>query len=140
MDDITSRADLDSLLRTFYGRALTDPLLRHVFVDVVHMDLESHLPVIIEFWQKVLLNTGTYSGRTMDIHRRIHQRVPLTGEHFDRWLTLWRQAVHDTFDGPVADQAVAHASRMAVVFYRELKDKHPVRKRLPVVPVTAPPG
>jgi hemoglobin len=140
LHDIATRDDLESLLRSFYGRAFADPLLRHVFVDVVHMDLESHLPVIADFWQKVLFNTGPYSGRTMDVHRRIHRRVPLTDVHFDRWLALWREAVNDTFDGPVADRAVAHATRMAAVFSRELNQKHAVGRTLPVAPFTLPPG
>ena len=133
--DIATREDLESLLRAFYGRALVDPLLRHVFVDVVHMDLEAHLPVIADFWQKVLFDTGTYSGRTMEVHRRIHRRVPLTEGHFDRWLELWGETVRDGFRGPVADQAVVHATRIAAVFQRQLAEQRPGLRTLPVVAV-----
>jgi hemoglobin len=118
--DIATRADLDHLLRDFYVRAFDDPLLRHVFVDVVHMDLEAHLPVLTDFWQKVLFDEGVYNGQVMAVHRRIHRLSPLTGAHFDRWLQLWRGAVDASFSGPVAQAAVGHAERMASVFLRNL--------------------
>lgn len=123
--DIADRVDLDALLVAFYGRAMVDPVLRPVFVDEMRLDLDEHLPVIGAFWEFVLFRTGTYSGRTMDVHRRIHQRIPLTEAHFARWLELWTTALDETFGGPVAEQAKAHAARMATVFLRNL---------------TAPPG
>ena len=118
--DIADRADLDDLLRDFYVRAFDDPLLRPVFVDVVHMDLEAHLPVIVDFWQKVLFDEGTYNGRVMAVHRHIHRLSPLTEAHFARWLRLWREAIDRSFSGPVAEAAVGHAERMAAVFLRNL--------------------
>lgn len=129
--DIAGRADLDALLTAFYGRAMTDPVLRPVFVDEMRLDLDEHLPVIAGFWEFVLFRTGAYSGRTMDVHRRIHQRIPLTAAHFDRWLELWTAAVDETFSGPAAEQAKAHAARMATVFLRNLTA--PPRS-LPLVP------
>jgi hemoglobin len=131
--DIRTRDDVELLLRDFYGRVFQDPLLRHVFVDVAHMDLEQHLPVLVGFWQKVLFNTGSYDGRAMEVHRRIHSRSPLTGEHFTRWLRLWREALDACFCGPVTEQADAHARRMAAVFLRNLTRTEP-RRSLPVVP------
>lgn len=128
--DLAGRAELETLLRDFYEHALADPLLRPVFVDVAHMDLEQHLPVITDFWVKVLFDEGTYSGRTMAVHRGIHARAPLTGEHFARWLALWRDAVDRWFAGPVAEQAKAHAERIAAVFLRQLTEP---RRSLPVV-------
>lgn len=133
MPDLTGRDDVERLLRAFYGRALVDQLLGHVFVDVVHMDLEEHLPVITDFWMKVLFGEGTYSGRTMEVHRRIHRRVPLTEQHFERWLELWDATVEEGFDGPAATAAVAQAHRMAAVFRRNLATVAPARS-LPVVP------
>lgn len=131
--DLTTRDDLDRLLRDFYERAFRDPLLRHVFVDVVHMDLEAHLPVITDFWEKVLFDTGTYSGSAMRVHRRVHDRVPLTAEHFTTWLRLWRASLDASFAGPSTEAADDHARRMARTFLRNLTE--PARS-LPVVPQT----
>lgn len=133
MRDIADRADLDALLTVFYGQALADPVLRPVFVDEMQLDLDQHLPVIAAFWEHVLFRTGAYSGRTMDVHRRIHQRIPLNAAHFDRWLALWQASVDHLFAGPVAEQAKAHAARMAAVFLRNLAAP-PVPRSLPLVP------
>jgi hemoglobin len=131
--DLAGRDDLEALLRDFYGHALEDPLLRHIFVDVAHMDLEAHLPVICDFWQKVLFNVGTYNGQAMTVHRRINDRAPLTAAHFDRWLALWGEAIDRSFAGPVADAAKAHAKRMAAVFLRQLTEPRGILRSLPLV-------
>lgn len=132
--DLSTRDDLELLLRDFYRRAFADDLLGHVFVDVVHMDLEEHLPRIVGFWQKVLFNTGGYDGRTMQVHRDVHERIPLTAEHFARWLGLWRASLDAGFRGPVTEQADAHARRMAAVFLRNLTGAQPTPPRsLPLV-------
>ena len=135
--DLTDRADLELLLRDFYARAFADELLGHVFVDVVHMDLEEHLPSIAGFWEKVLFNTGSYNGRAMQVHRDVHQRVPLTEDHFARWLALWRASLDAHFAGPVTEQADAHATRMAAVFLRNLSTTPEHRRpSLPLVPAS----
>ena len=132
MTDLSTRADLEVLLRDFYQRAFADDLLRHVFVDVVHMDLEEHLPRIAAFWQKVLFDVGGYDGRVMAVHRDVHQRVALTEAHFGRWLELWRASLDAHFVGPVTEQADVHARRMAAVFLRNLTAAQP-RPSLPLV-------
>jgi len=137
--DIVDRADLDALLARFYGWALVDPVLRPVFVDVMQVDLAKHLPVIGAFWEQVLFRTGAYSGRTMEVHRRVHERVPLTEAHFGRWLELWQAEVDASFVGPVAEQAKAHAGRMAAVFRRNLAAA-PAPQQLPLVPAAGPPA
>jgi hemoglobin len=135
--DIAGRDDLEELLRAFYGKAMRDPLLRPVFVDVVRMDLEAHLPVITDFWQKTLLGAGSYAGRPMRLHRRISERVALTRDHFDPWLVLWRDAVTTRFSGPVADEAIAHAQRVAQALLRDLDERPPGRRPLPIAALPA---
>lgn len=78
MGDIATRADIDALLRVFYARAFDDELLRHIFVEVAHMDLEEHLPTIGNFWEKVLLGTVEYGGNAMRLHRHLHDRAAHT--------------------------------------------------------------
>ena len=121
MVDIRGRSDIDGLLRSFYVRAFAAPLLARVFVDVAHMDLEEHLPVIGDFWEKVLFNTAEYNGRAMAVHRGLHRLEPLTAEHFTQWLELWCATVDERHAGPVADQAKRHAARIAVAIERNVK-------------------
>ena len=133
LPDLEGRSDLDGLLCDFYRLVLSDPLLRPVFVDVMHIDLDRHLPVLGAFWEHVLFRTGTYGGQTMEVHRRVHGRAALTEAHFDCWLELWRRSVDARFAGPVADQAKAHATRMAPVFLRSL-DRPAGRRSLQIAP------
>jgi hemoglobin len=118
--DIETRADIDEILRAFYNSAFADGELGHIFTDVAHMDVDAHLPVIGNFWEKVLLNTDVYRGNAMRVHQDLHHRFPLTSAHFDRWLELWSAAVDDRFAGPIADQAKAHAVRISAAMLRNL--------------------
>ena len=120
MRDIETRADIDEVLRDFYGAAFSDAGLGHIFTDIAHMDLDAHLPVIGNFWEKVLLNTDVYRGNAMRVHQDLHHRFPLTPAHFNRWLKLWRAAVDTRFAGPVADAAKAHADRISAAMLRNL--------------------
>ena len=132
MADIAGPADLQLLLREFYARAFDDELLRHVFVDVAHMDLDAHIPVLAAFWEKVLFGTGTYSGRAMAVHRDLHAIEPLTDEHFTRWLELWTATICDNFHGRYAMAAQSEAARIASVFLRNLHGAQ--AGGMPVVP------
>ena len=118
--DIADRADLVELLRDFYGRAFRDPLLGPVFVDIARMDLETHLPVICDFWQTVLFRTGTYRRNALQPHLRVHARANLTAAHFERWLVLWRATVDERHAGPRAELAKRQAGRIAGAMTRRI--------------------
>lgn len=132
MHDILERGDLDLLLRRFYRGAMTDELLGPVFA-AVGMDLEAHLPVIASFWERVLLRTGSYDGRVMAVHRRVHDQRPLGQAHFARWLELWERSVREHFAGPVAERAVERARHMGGVMLRDVQGSAGHRPLLPVV-------
>jgi hemoglobin len=121
--DLQTRADIDALLRDFYTQLLDDRLLRHVFVDVARLNLEKHLPVMGDFWERVLFNTGEYNGQPMRVHRRLHDREPLTAAHFERWLAVWNETTDRRHRGPVAATAKRHAARIALAMQRNL---HPL--------------
>lgn len=111
--DIANRDDLVLLLTDFYGRAFRDDLIGPVFVDVAHMDLAAHLPVICDFWETVLFRGGQYRRNALLPHQRLHTRAHLTPEHFGRWLMLWLATVDDRYVGPRADLAKLQATRIA---------------------------
>lgn len=119
--DIEDRADCERLVRAFYGRALRDPMIGYLFTDVARLDLEAHIPVITAFWETILLGAGTYSGGAFRSHAELDAKSPLRGAHFDRWLVLWSATVDERFEGPVAEQAKAHARRVARAFHRRLQ-------------------
>lgn len=65
MPDIATRADLELLLRHFYGRAFADPVLEPVFETLMVIGLDDHLPVMCDFWETILLRTGVYRGSSV---------------------------------------------------------------------------
>lgn len=118
--DIETRADCERLVRAFYGRALTDPIIGFLFTDVARLDLEEHVPRITAFWETILLGAQSYGGGAFAPHVSLHRQVPLRAGHFERWLALWRATVDELFAGPRADLAKAHAERVAHAFHRRL--------------------
>jgi hemoglobin len=121
IDDIQSRADCERLVRAFYSRALADPIIGWIFVDVAKLDLEAHVPVIASFWETMLLGGQSYSGGAFRPHAHLHARVALRSGHFERWLVLWQTTVDELFAGERADLAKAHARRVADAFQRRLQ-------------------
>lgn len=118
--DIRDRDDCERLVRTFYGRALADPVIGFLFTDVAKLDLEEHVPVITSFWETMLLGERTYGGGAFGVHANLHRQVPLRAGHFVRWLTLWSMSIDELFEGPVAEEAKRHAERVANAFHRRL--------------------
>lgn len=118
--DIETRADCETLVRTFYGRAMTDPILGFIFTDVAHLDLEAHVPKITSFWETILLGAHSYRGGAFAPHAALNQKVTLFAGHFERWLWLWRMSVDELFAGERAELAKSHAGRVAAAFYARL--------------------
>ena len=50
--DIENRADLERLLEVFYKKVFKDDLISHFFIEVVPLNLETHIPVIADFWSR----------------------------------------------------------------------------------------
>lgn len=123
--DIATREDIDRLLRDFYGRAMQDPLIGYLFTDVAHLDLETHLPVIGNFWEAVLFHRPVYRGNPMLQHHALHAMSPLRSEHFQRWVAIWCDCVDALFAGPVADEARRRAAIVAEAMQHHLRIPSP---------------
>ena len=124
--DIETRADCERLVRAFYGRAMRDPIIGFIFTDVAKLDLEAHVPEITSFWETVLLGTQTYRGGAFAPHAALHRKVGLRAGHFAQWLHLWTTTLDELFAGPRAEQAKAHAVRVAGAFHRRLQGLEPM--------------
>ena len=119
--DIETRADCELLVRTFYGRALTDPVIGFIFTDVAQLELEAHVPQIASFWETILLGVKSYTGTPFAPHAELHAKVELRAGHFGRWLALWSESVDELFAGERAELAKAHAIRVAQAFHARLQ-------------------
>ena len=118
--DLTDRDDVEALLRRFYGRVLDDDTLAEPFTEVRARGLDSHLPVMCDFWETVLFRAGRYRGSALNAHRHVHGQVPLSGRHFVRWLTTWNNTVDEMYSGPIAEHAKVQAARIAWAMHRRL--------------------
>ena len=100
-------ADLHELLVAFYATVEEEPLLAPYFAVV---DMQAHMPRIVDFWSTLLFHTGRYSGNAF----RPHLDMPgLTGEHFARWLAVLEATVDARFAGPVAERMKGMGHRIA---------------------------
>lgn len=108
--DIETRGDIDHLLKRFYEVAMVDPEIAHHFTE---LDLVTHLPVIGDFWEKLLFSRPVYFGNPLVVHEQLHERSPLEVEHFERWVSIFRSMVDSMFVGPRADLAKARAEVIA---------------------------
>ncbi|MFE7766331.1 group III truncated hemoglobin [Streptomyces sp. NPDC057438] len=133
LPDIRDREDVERLVRAFYDQVLGDPLIGRRFTEVARIDLATHLPVMADFWESVLLTPGVYRRNALRAHRDLHTRSPLRAEHFDRWLELWTVTVRARHAGPVADRAVARAQVVArALLHHTAGDGRPRTVRGPV--------
>ncbi len=121
MVDIETREDCERLVREFYARALVDPVIGWIFVDVAKLDVEAHVPRIASFWETILLGAGSYRGGAFRPHALLNEQVRLRSGHFERWLWLWRGTVDELFTGERAELAKAHAQRVARAFDARLQ-------------------
>ena len=114
--DLATRADIEDMLRRFYGRVLVDDLLTGPFAEIRESRLETHLPIMYDFWETVLFGAHLYQGSALRVHRSVHTRHRLESRHFLRWLTLWSTTVGQLFHGPIA----VHATGIARAMHRNL--------------------
>jgi hemoglobin len=110
MKDIEMREDLENLLIEFYKTATDDEQIGHHFKD---LDLVSHLPVIVDFWEKILFGKHIYFGNPMRVHQILHEKFPLKFEHFQRWIEIFNRTVDTHFAGAQAENAKLRAKMIA---------------------------
>ncbi len=108
--DIETREDLETLLTEFYEVATIDKEIGHHFAE---LDLAAHLPVIVNFWEKVLFGKSVYFGNPLAVHQNLHEKSSLKLEHFQRWFTIFSQTVDELFAGKTADDAKLRAKMIA---------------------------
>ena len=116
--DVTQRADIENIVARFYQVMLNDPIIGFIFTDVAKIHLESHLPIIVDFWHDSLFLQGRigerkYTNNTLQKHLEINAKMPLKPGHFTRWLFLFDQAVLQNHEGVNADRMLRRAEVVA---------------------------
>ena len=113
MTDILNRDDIFSVVQAFYNKALKDEIIGIYFNEIAPLNLETHIPKIVSFWEVMLFGTGDYRGNPMREHFPLNSALPMKKEHFDRWLTLWVETIDNLFHGKNADIAKTRANHIA---------------------------
>lgn len=103
-----------AVVEAFYGRARRDPLIGPVFNSRIPADhWPAHIDLITEFWNSMLLGTGTYNGRPMPKHLAIPE---LDDAHFMRWLRLFRETAEELCPPDIAALFVERSERIGNSF------------------------
>ncbi len=113
--DIESREDIEFLMRKFYEKLLVDQTVGFLFTEIAELDLEAHIPKLVDFWADQLLGSNTYSGNPMRVHMKLHQKSSLKKEHFNVWLNHFRETVDSHFSGQKADLIKERALSIATI-------------------------
>jgi len=121
--DLNSRHRIEFFVERFYERLLADEELAPIFLEVARIDIDVHLPHIVDYWCKLLLGEKGYQRHTMDIHRRLHELRPLREDDFERWLGHFRHTVDTHFTGENAERAKRLATTIAANMLENLPDR-----------------
>ncbi|MFL5741745.1 MAG: group III truncated hemoglobin [Flavisolibacter sp.] len=113
--DINNRADLERLLKTFYSKVFQDTLIGRFFTEVVPLDLESHIPVIADFWESVIFGSRGYRRNVMEVHQHIHQLSAIKKEHLERWVEIFTTTIDELFKGDRATLMKQRARSIATL-------------------------
>jgi hemoglobin len=98
------------LVHSFYAKIRGDQELGHIFARVIGNDWDQHLAKMCDFWSSVMLMSGRYKGNPMIAHMRLKIVQP---EHFERWLTLFRETAVEVCTPQIASLFVAKAENIA---------------------------
>ncbi len=124
--DIENREDLLLLMQSFYRKLLADNSISYLFTEVARINLEEHLPVLVDFWDNILLGSDTYRKNAMQPHLDLHAASPLLPHHFETWLRYFTTTVDELFEGQKAFLAKERATSIATVMRIKISQlKHP---------------
>lgn len=113
--DIETRADIEKLIIDFYEKVKVDTTIGFIFTGVIPINWAHHIPVIVDFWESILLDNPLYKKNAMEVHYDLNKKVPLQKEHFNSWLNLFTSTVDELFEGKIATVAKTRAKSIADV-------------------------
>ena len=113
--DIENKDDLLLLVKQFYVKLLNDASISYLFTDVAKINLEEHLPVLVDFWEMVLFEGRAYTKNAMQPHMVLNEQSPITKEHYTTWLTYFKNTVDELFEGEKAFMAKEKATSIATI-------------------------
>lgn len=124
MPDLSTRQDIIFLLEKFYARAFADNEIGFFFTEVVPLNLETHIPLIADFWESVIFNTRGYRKNVMEVHQHISDLSPIRAGHLDQWVRLFTATVDEYFTGEKASLIKNRAISIATLMKIKISHDH----------------
>jgi len=122
-NDISNRNDIEKLIIQFYEKVKPDPTIGFIFTKLVPINWEHHIPVIVDFWETILLDNPVYKKNAMEAHYDLNNKIiPLQKIHFETWLALFNTTVDELYTGPIADLAKTRAKSIAAVMQFKMEN------------------
>lgn len=122
--DISTRNDIDKLVKHFYDKLLSDSILQQIFINTVLSDLDKHLTKIADFWDSILLDADIYRGNVTEVHINLDKKFRLNEIEFNQWLFHWKNSVDELFEGEKAELAKFRAQSIADIMQYKLQYLH----------------
>jgi hemoglobin len=111
--DITSGKDIEQIITLFYELSFQDERLGKIFKEISPLHLETHIPLVADFWEGILLDGNKYRGNVTEKHFNVNSLTALTKSDFDSWYSYWERAVDSLFVGEKAEMAKFRARSIA---------------------------
>jgi len=118
--EIETKEDIGLLVERFYEKVKRDDLIGDIFNNELFFRWDTHIPIMMDFWESVLLGSATYRGNTMRVHIELNKKHLLKPEHFARWQKLFFETLHEYFTGPKVDEAKNKVKLMEVLMQTKI--------------------
>lgn len=112
---IKGREDIEFLVDEFYRKVKKDEIIGYIFNEVINFSWDVHIPIMVNFWDSILFDKGTYKGNVMMQHIELNKKSPLKPEHFEQWKKLFFETLDENFEGEKVEEAKKRADSMAAL-------------------------
>ncbi|MBS1514476.1 MAG: group III truncated hemoglobin [Bacteroidetes bacterium] len=123
MKELNTTSDIEFLIVEFYKKVVADDLIGKFFTIVVNFNWDLHIPIMVSFWETVLLGKSSYKGNPMIKHIELNKLSKLEEVHFERWIKLWKETVNENFTGLKAAEAISKAETIAKLMQSKITQK-----------------
>jgi len=112
---IENREDIRLLVESFYAKVKQDEIIGDIFNNTLFFSWDTHIPIMIDFWETILLGATSYQGNTMKAHTDLDKKYPLQPAHFERWKKLFFETLDEYFTGDNVTEAKRRVELMAML-------------------------
>jgi hemoglobin len=115
---LITESQIAGLVERFYAKVRMDSEIGPIFESAIE-NWDAHLSLLKDFWSTVLLTTGRYKGNPL----LAHFPLPITEEHFARWLMLFSETASEEMPPAQAAIVARKAELIAMNMRRVLASK-----------------